>query len=56
MTSKFAARPIQNGRFIEVTAAAPDVGIIPWLTRLEATELRDALTKALRKTRSQRDD
>ena len=50
--SKFTVTPLQQGRFMEIQA--DDGTEVPWLTRLEATELRDALTRALRKTRNPR--
>ena len=48
--SKFTVTPLQQGRFYEVHNFAGNLALT--LTRLEATELRDGLTKALRKTRS----
>ena len=48
--SQFTITTTQNGRFIEI--ADEEDTEYPWLTRLEATELRDALTRALRKTRN----
>ena len=48
--SKFTVTPLQNGRFFEVGDENPRHNVT--LTRLEATELRDELTRALRKTRN----
>ena len=52
MTGKVTATPVQNGRFVRVMFLGSST--FPDLTRLEATELRDALTRALRKTRNPR--
>ena len=48
MTARFEVRPLQNGRHYEIDALRPgrtDTHLA--LTRLEATDLRDALTRVL---------
>ena len=48
--SKFTVTPLQQGRFISIEFDSQfHFGDF---TRIEATELRDALTRALRKTRN----
>ena len=46
MTAKFEVRPLQNGRWFEVDGVL-DGGVPLGFSRLEATELCDALTRVL---------
>ena len=50
MTSKVEVQELQNGRFFNIQLDGRNHLLA--ITRLEATELRDALTRALRKTRN----